>query len=271
MAMWLTQQRLGYASWDFRQVSETTCDRIPVQNIIRMEFKFSVLYPYALASLSQTEKPTKTPKSPTQNLLANHTPRTPHAWFDNVNQWDPERRYVITEISLYKERTVFGYQHEFVLLVTQPRQTAQTTSEDFAPVTIRVSRTIAGDSLPARLDLWGTANDKFTILGDLGTIQMEHDRLHHLTWEPQHAPTLLDTSHLIVSISDDISQYHLTNASCYIFSLAILEAANLTFNGIGEAQQPHYLTRQMHFLWYIPVAAKKAHDIARAVISRQPQ
>ncbi|KAG8220182.1 hypothetical protein J3R82DRAFT_1216 [Butyriboletus roseoflavus] len=225
-----------------------------------MEFSFSFLYPYPLSFVSQTEKPAKTSESRMQTVLANHTSQTPGAWFHTVQQGDPGQHYVVTEISFYKARSAFSFQHEFVLLVTRPRRSQIATE---TPVAIMVSRTITGNTLLARLGLRGTANDTLTVLGDLGTIQIEQDRLHRLAWEPQQAPTLQRVSHLIRLISDFIPWYNPVNASCYIFTLAIMEAANLVFNGFGEAQQLHCLTRGTHFLWCIPAGARRAQDLAR--------
>ncbi|KAG8220177.1 hypothetical protein J3R82DRAFT_1210 [Butyriboletus roseoflavus] len=258
--MQLTQQHYGISGRGF----ETACDVFQQYYHHGIQLFFFISLP-AFLCFSDREA-CENSESRMQTVLANHTSQTPGAWFHTVQQGDPGQHYVVTEISFYKARSAFSFQHEFVLLVTRPRRSQGATE---TPVAIMVSRTITGNTLLARLGLRGTANDTLTVLGDLGTIQIEQDRLHRLAWEPQQAPTLQRVSHLIRLISDFIPWYNPVNTSCYVFTLAIMEAANLVFNGFGEAQQLHCLTRGTHFLWCIPAGARRVQDLARQAMISQ--
>ncbi|KAG8213873.1 hypothetical protein J3R82DRAFT_10617 [Butyriboletus roseoflavus] len=150
------------------------------------------------------------------------------------------------------------------MLIAQPHPSHSQIAE--TPISIRVSRTITDNALPVRLGLWGSADDTVTPLGHINNIQNQHDCLHYITWQPENGPRLADILFIIQMVHILSPRYTLLKPSCYTFARAIIEPANIAFNGTAETQQPHFLTRRSHFVWCIPAGLSTAQELAIQVV-----
>lgn len=225
-----------------------------------MEFYIDVSFP----SFPFSEKPAIY-KDSMQATLSNTQPHSPGAWLQLVRQRDPDRQYVVTAVSHYKEHSPFpDFQHEYILLFVQDR--TPSFQPTIAPLAIRVSRSITNHSLPARLGLWGPADDTVAVLGVATTIHLPDERLFHLTWTPGCAPSLERVSTFILGVHRFMPQYCLLKTSCYTFARALSSSIHARFNSITQVQQPRFLTRRSYFMHCIPVGITRAQRVANMVL-----
>ena len=219
-----------------------------------MEFYFSALYsslPFPLAE--------KVAESPMEAALSNVASHTPGNWFDLVLQNDPNRQYVVTAVSHYKEQSAWpNYQHEYLILSIQHKPSHQSSAPGSVTFQIKVSRTITGHALPARLGLWGSAADTIEVRGS-ATAAIPDRQLHRLTWAPDDAPRLVTISFIINEIHSEIPQYRLLQTSCYAFVRTIGRIIFLKFDGTAGALP--FLIRESYFLHCIPAGIMRAEVV----------
>ena len=147
-------------------------------------------------------------------------------------------------------------------------QLLRCVSEDFHEPTrglntflIKVSRTIIGHTLPARLGLWGPTADTVTTVP--GNAPHQDQRLHSLTWEIETAPALVTISGLICEIHDRMPRYRLLQSSCYAFARAVGRLIHLRLDGTaGDPQYTPFLIRESYLLHCIPAGITRAERVA---------
>ena len=210
----------------------------------------------------------KVTESPMQAALTDGQSHTPRDWRCLVHQNDPDRQYIVTAVSHYKERSPWpDCQHEYLLLFVQLRpHPHQSTS---APVTsvLKVSRTIVGHALPARLGLWGPTRDTISTNHQLPR-DGSAERLHHLVWAPNDAPHLHDISVLIYQVHILMPQYRLLQSSCCAFARVVGRVIYRIFDGVqaGVPQSTPFLIRESYLLHCIPAGIARAESVAAAVV-----
>jgi hypothetical protein len=222
-----------------------------------MEFYFAAFYSSLPFPLTE-----KVAKFPMENALSNVLSYTPENWFDLVRENDPNKQYIVTALSHYKEKSPWpDCQHEYLVLFIQlrpsPHQSAAPDSFQ-----IKVSRTITGHALPARLGLWGPAADIVEVRG-FAPAAIQDQQLHLLTWAPDDAPSLLTISFLIQQIHSEIPQYRLLQTSCSAFARVVGRVIFQLFDGTAGAEHPlPFLIRESYLLRCIPSGITRAESVA---------
>ena len=204
-----------------------------------------------------------TPKSPMETVLSVMQSHSPGAWLRLVRENDPDQHYVVTAVSHYREKSPWpDFQPEYLALVVQPHP--DEPQPVIAPTLIKVSRNVLGHALPARLGLWGSADDTVTVMGPAADIQLHDKLLHQLTWAPKDAPRLKCISRFMACIHYDLpeSSFRL-KISCHGFVRAILETIHIAFNGIVGTRQPRFLTANARIVHLIPPGTTRVHAIAQ--------
>ncbi|KAN0074602.1 hypothetical protein V8E55_011651 [Tylopilus felleus] len=175
-------------------------------------------------------------------LLSTTESYSPLAWLHLVHQNDPDERCIVTELSHYKQESSWpALQPEYLILrVQSPPDLPQPA---LAPVLVSVSRDVCGRGHPSRYRLWGTTDDRVTVLGPADDIQIHDQQLHHLTWEPpDEAPRLEEISCFVACSHYDIPQHCLfLSKCCYALVHAILQAVHNTFSGIPGTLKTQFL------------------------------
>ena len=192
--------------------------------------------------------------------------RSASRWSADLSRLDPgQQQYVVTQVAHYKERPPLpGFQHEFVTLTVQLRPTVQPQPPE-DPVLIRVSRTIPGNTILARLGIYGAATDTVEVLGSAATYHIHHRRLNHLTWSAEQAPLLVDVAALIAGVHAAIPNYCLLKSSCYAFARAVLESIHYAYYTDDDTENGRcFLTKRSYFLGCIPAGITGAQIVARA-------
>ena len=106
-------------------------------------------------------------------LLSTTESYSPLALLRLVHQNDPDERYIVTELSHYKQESSWStLQPEYLTLRVQPPPAPPQPA--LAPVLIKVSRDACGRGHPSRYRLWGATDDRVTVLGPADDIQI-HD------------------------------------------------------------------------------------------------
>ena len=209
----------------------------------------------------------KVTESPMQAALTDGQSHTPRDWRRLVRQNDPDRQYVVTAMSHYKEQPPRpDCQHEYLLLFVQLRPHPHQSTP--APVTsiLKVSRTIIGRALPARLGLWGPTRDTISTNHQLPRDSSE--RLHHFIWAPNDAPCLHDISVLIYEVHFRMPQYRLLQSSCYAFARVVGRVIYRIFDGVqaGVPESTPFLIRESYLLHCIPAGMARTESVAAAVV-----
>ena len=224
---------------------------------VNMEFYIAVFssLPFPLSE--------KLAEPPMHTALTNNRSYSPIEWLQFVRENDPDNQYLVTAVEHYKEPSAWpDCQHEYLILSVQlrphPHRSIPTDPNTFL---IKVSRTIVGHTLPARLGLWGPAADTITTVP--GDVPHQHQRLHSLTWEIETAPALVTISSLICEIHDRMPRYRLLQSSCYAFARAVGRLIYLRRDGTaGDPQHTPFLIRESYLLHCIPAGITRAERVA---------
>ena len=227
-----------------------------------MEGYMAIYLPLYLAKTLSTQALEPTIDTALRDAIADDQTWTPTGWRRLLSRLDPQRQYIVTEAAQYKEWPPFpDYQHEYITLTIQPHPSQPQPPE--GPVIIKVSRTILGNTISARLGIYGDATDTISILGRTATYRTHHRRLNRLTWTPGEAPLLANVTTLIVLIHRAMPTYHLIKSSCYAFARAVIESVHFAYNGTAMQNGDSLLTRRSYFLGLIPAGATRAQAIAQ--------
>ena len=191
---------------------------------------------------------------------------SPIEWRTDLSGLDPrQQQYIVTQAAHYKERPPFpDFQHEFITLTVQLRPGLHSQPPE-DPVLIKVSRTILGNTILARLGIYGAVTDTIRVLGSAATYHIHHYRLNYLTWTVAHAPLLVDVAALIAGVHRAIPMYCLIKSSCYAFARAVIESIHLAYNGAAMENGARFLTRRSYFLGLIPAGATRAQTEAELI------
>lgn len=193
-----------------------------------------------------------------------------------VQHHDPQRQYVVTAISHYKEWPPFpSCQQEYIILVIEPEphHSPGQPQPPEVPTVVKVSRTIQGAACLARLGMYGNAVDTVSVLGPVTTINIPHNSkcIHHLTWPAKQAPSLVVISRHIAVIHHALlpDYYCLLKTSCYSFARAVIDCIYIIHGGThwqtAERDRPGFLTPGSHLLWIIPVGMTRTQFVVKCV------
>jgi hypothetical protein len=223
-----------------------------------MEYYFTVCpsLPFPLSE--------KVAESPMEAILSNVLSYTPENWLDLVRENDPNKQYIVTALSHYKKKSAWpDCEHEYLILFIQLRSLSPHQSSAPDSFQIKVSRTIIGHALPARLGLWGPATNTIEVHGS-APAAIQDQQLHLLTWAPDDAPSLFTISFLINEIHSIISQYYrLLQTSCYAFARVVGRVIFQVFDGTAGAEQPRpFLISESYLLHCIPSGITRAESVA---------
>ena len=133
------------------------------------------ILPFPSCSLRRLPSSPCRPHSPMLHSI--HPGTGPHS-FAKMTVMDDT--YIVTELSYYKEQLAWpDCQHEYLILLVQLRPSSNQSSapDGPGPFQFKVSCTITGRSLPARLGLWGHAENTIKACGSAAaaaTIQDQH-------------------------------------------------------------------------------------------------
>ena len=200
-------------------------------------------------------------KSAMDTVFANPNPYNPDSWLQDLDRHDPHHSYVVMELSHQKRFSLANGQHEFVVFRVEPRQHLGPGPRPHYHV--KISRTINPTTIPAKLGLWGPADDTIKIMHNE---QVDpNERVFHQRWTSDNAPSLRKASQIILDVHNIVPIYSLFYTPCYTFARATTDAVCFIANGINVPQGHQCFFKKSHFLGIIPAGTSRSKVVAEGI------
>ena len=200
-------------------------------------------------------------KSAMDAVFANTNPYNPNSWLQDIDQRDPHHSYVVVDLFHQKRFSLAHGQHEFVVFRVKPRQHLGPGPRPRHDV--KISRTIDPSTIPAKLGLWGPANDTIEVMHNEQVNPNEH--VFRQSWTLAEAPSLRKASRIILDIHQTVPKHYLFSTPCYTFARATTDAVCLVANGANHPQPHTCLFKRSYFLRIIPAGTSKSKEVAETV------